>query len=456
MNEELTAAHANRLAIGLARSRRIRYEEAEALLRTLSLRIVIGTDGGIRAASQAALLTALNTAHRAFLGGVEVSMPKGIPLKLPIPGARTLDEALALTGYAPISVLKPTHSLYLDQISGVAKEDDILVHCDSWRAGVSDVGNPAEFVKGDVDELSLGGVMAGAMAVHRAFVRATNLPTGIYDKPVGISLWNPNESWLRSITDRQLHVLPRRFWNLGLGHLGQAFLWNLALLPFPNPSDVDFLLQDFDVIDASNRGSGLLCDASSAGRKKTRHCAGWLERFGFETVISERPFGPADRRNESDPGIALCGFDRAEPRTYLETAGFGLVIECGLGGTLGDFDQGDLHVFPSDRHTAQGLWAGAAEKIPDINPETAQLFGNNQGVCGALAIDVAGRSVSTSFVGAMVSSLAISELLRTFNNGGRFDEVIFDARNPSFCKFSNANRAMPASLLGSLGFSRIS
>jgi len=31
-----------------------------------------------------------------------------------------------------------------------------------------------------------------------------------------------------------LSNLPNRFWVLGLGHLGQAFLWNLALLPFPN------------------------------------------------------------------------------------------------------------------------------------------------------------------------------------------------------------------------------
>ena len=293
--------------------------------------------------------------------------------------------------------------------------------------------------------------MAGALAVHRCFVRATTLPARSLDSAFGLSLWNPKDDWLIP-SDQKLHALPKRFWILGLGHLGQAFLWNLALLPFPEARDIEFFLQDFDSIDESNRGSGLLSDANAVGRMKTRHCAEWLERLNYMTKLIERRFGAGDRCGDDDPRIAFCGFDVAAPRRFLDTADFDLVIECGLGGSLADFDQIDLHVFPSPRHTAEGLWGAVADRKGPIDESILRLFGAEDQVCGALQIDIAGKSVSTSFVGAMAGALAVAELLRTFNGGPRFDQITFDARDQQQSDFLPASKAFRASELARMGF----
>jgi hypothetical protein len=70
----ITPDRAHRLAIGLARWRNISYADAEHILRTLSIRIVADAESCSRSAGQAALLSAINSAQRAFLGGVEVQL----------------------------------------------------------------------------------------------------------------------------------------------------------------------------------------------------------------------------------------------------------------------------------------------------------------------------------------------------------------------------------------------
>ena len=66
MNEELTAKTANRLALGLARQRRIHYREAEAILRSLTLKLIIDAASCRSIAFQAALLTAFSATKRYF------------------------------------------------------------------------------------------------------------------------------------------------------------------------------------------------------------------------------------------------------------------------------------------------------------------------------------------------------------------------------------------------------
>jgi hypothetical protein len=309
MNEPLTPSNANRLAIGLARYRGIPYAEAAQILRSLSLRIVANTTACSRVAGQAAVLTAINTAHRAFLGGVEFIVPEAVPLLLPIPGVKSLREAIALTGCTPVSLAKQTHTVFIGNPSGDNPWDDVLVHCDGWRGGSSDLGAPAQFEIGDADDFALGGIFGGASAVHRCFVRATGMPANCLNAPCGFSLWAPGSEWLKPEGQRHLFNIPIHFWMLGLGHLGQGFLWNLAILPHSSREDVLFLLNDFDSIEETNLGSGLLCTRTSVGQKKARYCAAWLEKFGFATTVCERPFGPDTKRTGKEPAIAFCGFD---------------------------------------------------------------------------------------------------------------------------------------------------
>ena len=75
----------------------------------------------------------------------------------------------------------------------------------------------------------------------------------------------------------QLAYLPSRLWLIGLGHLGQAYLWGLGLLPFPAPSDLTLVLQDTDIITPSTESTSVPSDATLLGQKKARAMAAWAE-----------------------------------------------------------------------------------------------------------------------------------------------------------------------------------
>jgi len=456
MSPLLTPERANRMAIGLARARGLSYPEAEAMLRSLTLRIVWTLPGSGTLAQQLALLTAANTAARAFLGGVNVELPEAVPLLPSIPGVKTLNAAVLWAGVASVPISNPTCTLYLGAPAAVARPDDIRIFCDAWRGGVGDVSQPVDFKIGDQDALGLGGIYAGALGVHRAFVRAADLPGQCLDEAVGLSLWDPSADWRMPVENTQLRQLPIRYWMLGLGHLGQGYLWSLAFLPFPKREETEFLLHDFDRIDGSNFGSGLLCVAGALGRMKTRHCAGWLENLGFSTRLTERRFTTRDRREASEPAVGFSGFDNVAARAGIDTADLGLVLESGLGGTLSDFDQIDLHTFPNSRHTAKSLWGTFSDQKRTVSEAVAQLFMPANEVCGALAIDIAGKSVSTSFVGAIAGALATAEMLRIFNRGLSFDEASIDLRNPRRSSRVVAMRRFTASELATMGVVSIS
>ena len=456
MNGEITPKNANRLALGLARQRRIHYREAEAMLRSFTLKLVIDASSCRSVAFQAALLTALNVGNRAFLGGVSVEIPSHVELLLPLPGVESLNEALRTTGFSSSEMNSCSQTIYFGHSPAKPQPNSCRADCDGWRGCVSDFDSPAHFEYGRSDDIAPGGVFAGALAVHRCFLKAANISARSLDAPLGLSLWSPGSDWRKPASSSPLlHNLPTRFWLLGLGHLGQAFLWNLAMLPFPKREEVEFLLQDFDVIEAANSGSGLLCTPDAVGRKKARHSADWLDRLGFTTTITERKYTEHDRRNENEPGIALCGFDRARPRSFLGKTGFDMIVECGLGNDLADFDQIHIHSFPNPDSSPQQLWGSVQDGSRTIGAEDIALFTEGHHECGQLAIDTAGKAVSTSFVGAMAGAMVISELLRAFNGGQRFSEQFLTPRNLIDSEFQRTAIGPTVSELASLGFSSL-
>jgi hypothetical protein len=453
MNEELTPKTANRLALGLARQQRIHYREAEAILLSLTLKLVIDAASCRSVAFQAALLTAFNTGNRAFLGCVSVEMPADVKLLLPLPGFRSLNDALRITGFTPRETSTSSQTIYFGHTPAEPDANSCRVDCDGWRGVVSDFDCLASFEYGSSDDIALGGVFAGGLAAHRCFLKAANIPARSLESPLGLSLWSPGSDWQKPVSSKPLlSNLPNRFWVLGLGHLGQAFLWNLALLPFPNRQEVQFLLQDFDAIEAPNVGSGLLCTTSAVGRKKVRHCGGWLENLGFATAITERKYTEHDRRSEDEPGIALCGFDRARPRSFLGKTGFRMVVECGLGDGPTDFDSIHIHTFPNSQNSPEALWGNVQDSARKISDEDVALFSEGQHECGQLAIDTAGKAVSTSFVGAMAGAMVVGELLRAFNGGPRLDEQYFTPRNLVDSDYCQATTTQALSELAKLGF----
>ncbi len=211
---------------------------------------------------------------------------------------------------------------------------------------------------------------------------------------------------------------------LGLGHLGQAFLWTLGLLPYAEPPQFEVMLQDFDRIEDANVGSGLLCSPRDIGNSRHESALGGWRLAVSARRSAERAFDENTRRSSNEPGVALCGFDKPEPRRQLEAAGFSKIIECGLGGGIQDFDLIHIHTFPAQQMAAD-IWKAGGTPAEKPNQKLAQAFATPGGVCGSLALETAGKAVSTSFVGAMASSAVFGELLRHYHRGGQRHYEIF-------------------------------
>ena len=394
------------------------YHEALRFLGGLRLNLVCDERLLGSAALQAALVTAINTGKRSFLGGVSVRMPADVPNRLPWPVPGTLNEIAtrlgARVGQSPLSA--GNHTLYF----GAAREpvhDGLTVVCSGWRGGI--VPAEQEVALGSSSDFALGGVLAGALGVAKGFLRVTALSSRFVEAPQGLSLWRPDLDWTRPESDGPaLELLPLNLWLLGLGHLGQAYAWGLGLLPYPRSKPATIFLQDFDRAVAANWNAGLLCEEGSAGQFKTRLCSAWLEPRGFGTRIVERPFDEWTRRGGEEPFVALCGFDNLKARALLEGAGFDLVVECGLGGDVANFDDIVLHTFPGASQTAHEVFGQGAGAAGVGAGSLAGAFGDLAD-CGILLATLEGKAISSSFVGAYAGALVVGEVLRGLHGGVR-------------------------------------
>jgi hypothetical protein len=232
-----------------------------------------------------------------------------------------------------------------------------------------------------------------------------------------MSLWRPGACWLAPEPEPPLAFLPSRLWIIGLGNLGQAFAWLLACLPFSPVSRPVLLLQDFDSMTPANLSTSLLTSDGDAHRKKTRVLAQWLELRGFDTILEERRFGKWTLRTSDEPGAALCGVDNALARASLETAGFGLIVEAGLGAGPQGFRHMFMHTFPGSRSAAE-IWSNAAaapSRSVEEMPAYQALRQRGRDNCGLTQL--ASRTVAVPFVSLTAGCLVLSELLRRLHGG---------------------------------------
>ncbi len=411
-----------RLAKALMDKHGILYEQALGRLTAMRLRIVCGPESLRLAAYQAALLTAVNTGCRSFLGKVFVNLSPDTPMLLPWPNRIPLGEAVEDLG----GTLGDDGGEY-DATLALGPESPatpyaIRVLCDGWRGGVQPAdAEIASFVPGE--DFSLGGVFAGGLAVEHAFLNACGLTAYVPDRPRGMSLWRPDLDWLdEQAAGPRLLYLPKRLWLIGLGHLGQAYLWSLALLPYCTPAEASFMLQDFDRVASANWVAGLICRRQDAGEYKTRVVARWIEAHGFKTTITERPYDEHTIRTGEEPFVALCGVDVTDARRLLEHAGFDLVVECGVGSNTADFDRMKLHTFPGAFKKAADVWPATQDVHAIREPSPMMLDAlKDQEDCGVMASTLENKAISASFVGAAAGAIVVGEVLRALNGGYRCD-----------------------------------
>ncbi len=401
--------------------------EAKALFRGYRLRVETDPADVSDPVHQAALLTTVALGRRVFLGGVTVTGPLDAPLMLAMPLGRTMRDAVQALGGILGDVAEEMPTIV---IGGGPRQRRagfcVRTAAAGWRGGILPIHS--ELQPGGECAMPLSGMLAAGLAVNEAFLFVNGGMPVAGRQALGLSLWCPGREadWLQPDENEPvLAYLPSRLWLIGLGHLGQAYLWGLGLLPYRDPAAVALVLQDIDVITESTESTSILTDAAMIGQRKTRAMAAWAERRGFATSLQERVFDADFTRQAEEPAVALCGLDNAAGRRALDQVGFDLIVEAGLGRGHRDFRTMRLHVLPGQRPAAD-IWkqTSEGEKAED-RPAYVKLM--EDGVldqCGMTLL--AGKAVGAPFVGSIAATLALSEVLRLLHDGVVYQLIDLD------------------------------
>jgi hypothetical protein len=414
-------------------------EEAARIFSSYSLQVDVRADGLEGPTAEAAFATILNAAPRVFQGGVNVRL--GIDPLLQTGWVAGKSASAVIRDYqcAETSTLSDRFpTLVLGSTGGLRSTHGpclTIAHA-GWAGGVT-VDNERVW-RGC--ECPLAGVAAGAIGISEAFqILRQNVRAGRRNH--GISLWRPDSHWLHEAAEGPTLeglLAPSRLHLLGLGHLGQGYIWALGWLPYGDRSAVGVVLQDVDRLTKANLATSLIARTAHQGLRKTRVAADALEGLGFDTSLIERRFDELDRVGADDPAVALVGVDNPQTRALLGHAGWRLIIDIGLGAGAGDYLDARLHAFPGDKDPAE-VWGGRHGIVNEAlldQPAYQEIERRLGDRCGALMI--AGRAVGAAFVGAFAGSLGITETLRYYAD----DETRFQLIDVTLRDLSRARVAM--------------
>ena len=398
------------------------FEDADKKLQAAKLVIEVGPDIANSPTLQAALLTAVNTGRRCFLGGVQITGNLNVRLLIPWRQFQSLDKAIEdLKG---IPTQQPDSGNVPRVIIGNVSNSQncsfaVRATFNGWSGGITPVCEDLRL--SERQEFTPAGVLAGAVAVSEAFQFVQRLNPMAGHRPVGLSLWRPEsgDSWLKENDEGPIiDLFPKHLWVIGLGHLGQAFLWTLGLLPYANPSEVELFLQDYDQLTQANESTSPLTFEHFIGMKKTRAMAQWCEERGFKTHIVERLFSDNFKIGDQEPVVAFCGVDNVKARSCLEEVGFKYILEAGLGRGK-EYLAFQVHTFPSKK-SAKECWPLVTQEnnetlVKSSAYQSLEKDGLDQ--CGITIL--AGTTVGASFVGTATSAIVIAELLRRCSTEGQ-------------------------------------
>jgi hypothetical protein len=229
-------------------------DEAVRIFAGYRLQLVIGPNVADDPGLQAAALTAVNCAARTLLGGVVVVGAQG-PLRVSLPpfgDPRAALEGLGARLASGVDPSVPTLVLGAAPLDGL-EPLAIRAIVNGWAGGVVPAWLPRAV--SSAPGIAPAGVLAGALAVSEVFQRLRGNVKACR-RAVGLDLWRPERDWRPEAGGPLLSRLPSAAWLVGLGNLGQAYLWTLGLLPYGRDG-ADVVLQDFDVLAPSNVSTSL-------------------------------------------------------------------------------------------------------------------------------------------------------------------------------------------------------
>lgn len=415
-------------------------ETALARLHDHRIGVFAGPEIASSAAHQAALLTVVNIGRRFALGGVLVDGDLDVPLFVLGGSARSLADEVEAQGGQRGSADVSVPGVVIGNTAAMPQRG-VAVTFEGWRGGIVPLSGPR---LSDVTTVTPAAVLAGALAAAEVFAMLRGEVEAGH-RSVGLSLWRPDRShdWSVAAGDGPaLAALPNHLWILGLGHLGQAFLWTLMLCPYSDRAAVRLVLQDTDEVTGSTDSTSILTQEGMLGRRKTRAVADVLDRHGFNTVLVERPFDSGFRRRaEDDPAVLVCGVDNALARSQAEEPGFPLVVEAGIGASAQDFRALRVHTFPSPKSAAEMWGQGAhARGTADLSrPGYRRLSDAGGDICGLTRL--AETAVGAPFVGTVAGCLMLAQVLRVL--AGDVPDTLVDLDLRSI----RSRRAVPNSRL---------
>jgi molybdopterin/thiamine biosynthesis adenylyltransferase len=352
-------------------------------------------------------LTAVVTGVRSFRGGVCLTGAAHEKLVLPLSPYKTVGEAASALGAK--KGVKAGYAIVIGYAPFRSKEWAVRPWWDGWKVGLRPMGDDQPLGLGSN---VLAGIAAGALAVSEAFKRALGDPRAGREAS-SLSIWDPVRN---SNPENKEVYLPKALWALGLGNLGQAYLWTFGLLPFKEPRQVELLLQDFDYVHPSNYGTSVLTEHGDVGERKSKIMEEWALRMGFKVTRNDRPFDENTRRRDFEPAVVLSGLDNVATRKLLSKANFDYVIDAGLGNTAHNYHLYRVNVFdetfkPEDILKDDGAVENERIESNKALPAYREEVGKYpEEECGIA--EIAGASVAVPFVSVFASALAITQAIR--------------------------------------------
>lgn len=378
------------------------YEEAQSLFNSFKLRISIQPGFTDVPAAEAAVLTLLNAAPKTFLGGVElVGALEEYCTQAWFAGIKLGDVAQKMGVTTEISCSNDLPTIYWG--SHLPSSDTfclgVILNSDGFTLSPDRAG------KGAQSSPIQAGVAAAGAALYEAFQHAYRKAPTAGQREI---------RW--SLPDITQESPPPTMWLIGGGHLGQAFLWTVALkgnsfLP------QSIKLSDYDTVSWSSLSTCLLVNSKDVGKRKVDVIADQLELLG---VMVQRDY---ERLNldtgiiKSEHELAVVAVDNIALRRSLDRLHVSRILEAGIGNGPEAFTRIQLHKFPGLRK-ARDIWMEddvRGARLADLSkPAYQSLLKTSGDECGTAL--VAGRAVATPFIGAFAGAVLSQFAMNPFGS----------------------------------------
>lgn len=415
------------------------FDAAEDRLGKVRVTVVLGDDQARTPAGQAAALTAISTSFKCFSGATLVTAA-GTRLVKPLPIGKTIGAAARSLGATVASRIpdEATHVIVIGQAMVASPHPFVRCWWNGWITGILPAWDNREI---GISGNPLAGVFAGAVAVREVFATVLAYPRSGARVSV-VSLWEPWRDPETAPPGPETVYLPARLWFIGLGHLGQGFLWNLGLIP---ATGAQVVLQDDQAVGEENEATGSLTTADDLTTRKTRVAARWLDGVGWPTSLIERRHYGDIPLLPDDPGIVITGLDEPKARIAIARTGFDYMIDAGLGHGPVDFESLQIRVLKQGTD-ATAFWS-SPEIAKDVDAllrqKAYQAHAEKFPDCGTFTL--ANASVAVPFVGAATGALTITQVIRLASMLETAQIMQMDLGTPAMVMCGRMNGAPTAS-----------